>query len=203
MSNHGLARAQTHGLLLLLLATIWWSHSYAAHDMWTKEELALLPKIAELEQRASLSAEDLRVLQTCFESRLDRLRTAAIRVILLQRQSSADFWRANAKSRPVRGTSAQLLPIVDAAFAPGVDPQRALIDVLPKKSLEGLPKAGTPVPRPIVDGDEPFDQTLLNILIDDAIRRGAGNAQSTQLLGKFKAYRLTPQQRERLAGTAK
>lgn len=201
MSNDFRARAKAFGLLLVLLATVWWSYSYAAHDIWTKEELALLPGIAALEQRPSLSADDLSVLQTCFESRLDRLRIAALRVILLQRRSLGDFWRAHEKSRPLRGTSAQLLPIVDAVFAPGVDPQRALIDVLPKILLAALPKAGSPVPRPIVDGDDPFDQTLLNILIDDAVR--STGAQGTNLLRKFAAYRLTPGQKSRLAEVAK
>jgi hypothetical protein len=183
--------------LLLLLSAAWWSSpSDAAHDVWTQEELALLPQVAALERPPQLSTADLGVLQAGFESRLDRIRIAAIRVILLQRQQLGDFWRANAESRPVRGTSAQLLPIVDAALAPQADQQRALIDVLPPQTLEGLPEAGTPAPRPIVDGDDPFDQTLLNILIDDAIRHRAG-------LHKFDAYRLTAEQKTRLAEAAK
>jgi hypothetical protein len=183
-------------LLMLLLSTAWLSHSYAAHDLWTQEELALLTQVAALERPPRLSTADLSVLQAGFESRLDRIRIAAIRVILLQRQQLGDFWRANAESRPVRGTSAQLLPIVDAALAPQADQQRALIDALPPQTLEGLPKAGTPVPRPVIDGDDPFDQTLLNILIDDAIRHRAG-------LHKFDAYRLTAEQKTRLAEAAK
>ncbi len=65
-----------------------------------------------------------------------------------------------------------------------------------------LPKAGTPVPRPIVDGDAPLDQTLLNILVDDAVRRSPG-AKSETVLRKFDAYRLTSEQRARLAGAVK
>ena len=182
---------RTFALLLALLSTTWWSHSYAAHDRWTQEELTLLTQVTALERPPRLSTADLSVLQTGFESRLDRIRIAAIRVILLQRQQLGDFWRANVESRPTRGTSAQLLPIVDAALAPQADPQRALIDILPPKTLEALPKAGTPVPRPIVDGDAPFDQTLLNILIDDATRHHAG-------LHRFDAYRLTAEQKTRL-----
>lgn len=193
---------KVRGYLLLLLTCAWLSPAHATHDLWTKEELALLPEVAALEQRPRLSAADLQVLRTGFASRLDRIRIAAIRVILLQRQSLAEFWRANEKSRPVRGTSAQLLPIVDAAFAQGVDPRRALIDVLPGNALEGLPKAGTPVPRPIVDGDDPFDQALLDILIDDAIRRRE-DVNGSALVRKFDAYRLTPEQRTRLVEAGK
>ena len=190
--------------LALLFMLLWCSLSHAGHDRWTQEELALLPKVAALEQRPRLSAEDLSVLQTGFESRLDRIRIAAIRVILLQRQSMRNFWQGNSKSRPVRGTSAQLLPIVDAALAPGVDPQRLLIDVAPKQALEALPKAGTTKPRrpPIVDGDDPLDDALLNILVDDAIRRASGTA-GAELLRKFDAYRLAPEQRTRLAQATK
>src|SRR6185436_18757188 len=145
--------------LLVLLPMAWWSSpSDAAHDLWTQEELALQTQVAALERPPRLSTADLSMLQSGFESRLDRIRIAAIRVILLQRQQLGDFWRMNAKSRPVRGTSAQLLPIVDTALAPEADPQRALIDILPPQALEALPKAGTPVPRPDVDGDDPFDQ---------------------------------------------
>jgi hypothetical protein len=115
-----------------------------------------------------------------------------------------NFWQGNSKLRPARGTSAQLLPIVDAALAPGVDPQRLLIDVAPKKALEVLPKAGTTKPRrpPIVDGDDPLDDALLNVIVDDAIRRGAGTP-AAELLRKFDAYRLTPEQRTRLAEATK
>ena len=189
-------------LLALLLSTAWWSHSYAAHDRWTQEELTLQTQVTALERPPRLSTQDLSVLQTGFESRLDRIRIAAIRVILLQRQQLGDFWPANAKSRPTRGTSAQLLPIVDVALAPEMDQQRALVEALPRKALEALPRAGTPVPLPDVDGDDPFDQTLLNILIDDAIRHDRG-ATSANLLHRFDAYRLTAEQKARLTEAAK
>ena len=140
MSNATQARFLKAGsCLLLLLSFAWASHVYAVQPLWTKEEVALLSQVAELEERPRPSAADLQVLQSGFESRLDRIRIAAIRVVLLQRQSLRDFW-ADAKDRPVRGTSAQLLPIVDAVFAPRVDVQRPLIEILPRARSKCCPR---------------------------------------------------------------
>jgi hypothetical protein len=160
------------------------------------EQLAQLRKLPDLERRRTLAGDDIRELRSGLESDFDQIRVAAIKVALLQRQSLATSWPITS-ARPMKGTSAKLWPLTDAVFAAGVDRKQPLLRILPRESLDSLPRAGEPQKPKPREGDAPVEDVLMDIVVADSANSIASGNDSG-ILRQLSTFRLTPEQQARL-----